>query len=100
MADTWSIEPTVPGIKYPNDFTLIELKLYTSIKNMDVRNILIELSYNEDVFNNTASGYLMIGDSQGFINSLHLNGNEFIRISFGKGDTTTNIVDKTFRVLV
>jgi hypothetical protein len=95
MADT---SLNAPGIRYPNDYTLINLTLFTSTINMDVRSILIELSYNEDVFNNTASGYLMVGDSQGFINSLMLNGNEFIRISFGKGDTTTNIIDKTFRV--
>jgi hypothetical protein len=95
MADN---TPSAPGIIYPNDYTLIKLTLYTATAPLDCRFILEELSYNEDIFNNTASGYLMIKDSQGFFNSLNLNGNEFIQISFGKGDNTTNIIDKTFRV--
>ena len=98
MADTLNIEPSVPGLRHPNDFTLIHLTIFTSIDSRDFTPNLIELSYNEDVFNNTASGYLMVLDSMGFINNLHFNGNEFIRISFGKGDTTTNIIDKTFRI--
>jgi hypothetical protein len=84
MADTLNIEPSVPGLRHPNDFTLIHLTIFTSIDSRDFTPNLIELSYNEDVFNNTASGYLMVLDSMGFINNLHFNGNEFIRISFGK----------------
>jgi hypothetical protein len=90
--------PSTPGIRYPNDYTLISLTLFTSVINIDITPILIELSYNEDIFNNTASGYVMVGDSQGFINLLQLNGSEFFHLSFGKADTTTNIIDKTFRV--
>jgi hypothetical protein len=86
------------GIIYPNDYTLIKLDLITSVTVFDVKNILTELSYNEDLFNNTASGYLMVLDSTGFIEKLQMNGNEYIRFSFGKGDSTTNIVDKIFRI--
>ena len=89
---------TKPGIIYPNDYTLITLTLLTSVITFDVKNILVELSYNEDLFNNTASGYLMVVDSSGFIEKLQMNGNEFIRMTFGKADTTTNIIDKTFRI--
>lgn len=89
---------TKPGIIYPNDFTLITLTILTAVSTFDVKNILVELSYNEDLFNNTASGYLMVVDSTGYIEKLHMNGNEFIRMSFGKVDTTTNIIDKIFRI--
>jgi len=96
MADTPGLNKT--GIVYPNDYTLINLTLLTSVSTFDVKNILVELSYNEDIFNNTASGYLMLVDATGYIEKLHMNGNEFIRMTFGKADDTTNIVDKIFRV--
>ena len=31
MADTLSIESNTPGIRYPNDYTLIDLTIFTSI---------------------------------------------------------------------
>ena len=94
------MDSTLPklGIIYPNDYTLIALTLLTAIDSFDMKNVLVELSYNEDIFNNTASGYLMVVDSMGFIEKLHMNGNEFIRMSFGKADNETNIIDKIFRV--
>jgi hypothetical protein len=96
MADTPGLNKT--GIIYPNDYTLINLTLLTAVSTFDVKNILVELSYNEDIFNNTASGYLMLVDATGYIEKLHMNGNEFIRMTFGKADDATNIVDKIFRV--
>jgi hypothetical protein len=86
------------GVIYPNDYTLINLTLLTSVSTFDVKNILVELSYNEDLFTNAASGYLMLVDSMGYIEKLNMNGNEFIRMTFGKADDTTNIIDKIFRV--
>jgi hypothetical protein len=65
---------------------------------MDMKLMLVELSYNEDLFNNTASGYLMITDSMGYIETLNMMGNEYIRMTFGKTSDTENQVDKLFRV--
>jgi hypothetical protein len=55
------------GITYPKDYSLVNLVLVSAVQNMDMKNLLIELSYQEDIFNNTASGYLMVGDSMGYI---------------------------------
>ena len=95
MADT---QLPKPGIVYPNDYTLINLTLLTAVTTFDVKNIMVELSYNEDLFSSTASGYLMLVDATGYIEKLHMNGNEFIRMTFGKVDDSTNIIDKIFRV--
>ena len=95
MADT---ELPKPGIVYSNDYTLINLTLLTAVSTFDVKNIMVELSYNEDLFSSTASGYLMLVDATGYIEKLNLNGNEFIRMTFGKVNDTTNIIDKVFRV--
>jgi len=95
MADT---QLPKSGIVYPNDYTLINLTLLTTVTTFDVKSIMVELSYNEDLFSSTASGYLMLVDSTGYIEKLHMNGNEFIRMTFGKADDETNIIDKIFRV--
>lgn len=60
--------------------------------------MLTELAYNEDLFNNSASGYLLIVDSSGYIESLNLMGNEYLRMTFGKTGNSTNVTDKLFRV--
>jgi len=98
MADSDSDKLSTGGVVYPNDYSLINLTLITSVTTFDFKNILIELSFNEDLFNNISSGYLMVTDSTGFIEKLHMNGNEFIRLTFGKAENDLYLIDKIFRV--
>lgn len=96
MADN---TPVSPGIRYPNDYSLKTLTLLTAVKTFDVKSILVELSINEDIYNNTMSGYLMVVDASGFIESLQMNGNEFIRITLGKiANNSDNFIDRIFRI--
>ena len=87
-----------PGINYPKDYALINLILLSSTSSMDMKNMMVELSYHEDLFNNTTSGYLLITDSMGYIESLNLNGNEYLRMTFGKTSDDKHPVDKLYRV--
>ena len=87
-----------PGIIYPKDYALINLLLLSSTRSMDMKNVMVELSYHEDLFNNTTSGYLLITDSMGYIESLHLTGNEYLRMTFGKTSDDPHPVDKLYRV--
>jgi len=96
MADN---TPVSPGIRYPNDYSLRTLTILTAVTTFDVKSILVELSYNEDIYNNTVSGYLMVVDASGFIESLQMNGNEFIRMTLGKiAGETDNVIDRIFRI--
>jgi len=90
--------PTPSGIIYSKDFSLVTLTLLTSVSTLDVKNIMTELSYYEDLFNNTASGYVMFVDSMGYIENLNLTGNEYIRMTFGKTNQKENWIDKLYRV--
>lgn len=83
---------------YPKDYALVNLTLLTGVTSFDMKTLLVELSYHEDIFNNTASGYLTVTDSMGYIETLSLTGNEFIRMTFGKTSNDGNWVDKLFRV--
>jgi hypothetical protein len=86
------------GIRYPGDFQLISVTVHAATKDIDLFFNVIELSYNEDLFNNTASGYVMVKDSIDLLNTMSLSGNEFIHLHFGKADDTTFIIKKSFRI--
>lgn len=83
---------------YPKDYALVNLTLLTGVATFDMKTLMVELSYHEDIFNNTASGYLTVTDSMGYIETLSLTGNEFIRMTFGKTSNDGNWIDKLFRV--
>jgi len=96
-----SVNPSVPlppAIRYPQDYSISNLTLLTPAGTWDFKNIMVELSYHEDLFNNTASGYLMVSESANFIETLHLNGNEFLRMTFSVGGNISTQIDKVFRI--
>ena len=86
------------NLRYPGNFQLISVVVHSATSDIDLSFNFIEISYNEDLFNNTASGYVMIKDSIDLANSLSMSGNEFIHLHFGKADDTTNIIKKSFRI--
>jgi hypothetical protein len=89
---------TSTGILNSKDFTLTNLLLLTAVDSFDLKNMMIEVAYTEDIFDNSSYGYVMISEAMGYIETLALMGNEFIRLTFSKtGDPSTKI-DKVFRV--
>jgi hypothetical protein len=86
------------NILFPKDYSLLTLNLLTPAGTIDFKPLLVELSYHEDLFNNTASGYLMVSESMGYIETLNLMGNEYIRIRYGKTEDIEYLTDKVFRV--
>jgi hypothetical protein len=98
LANLNSSAPSKPGVIYANDYALINLTLLSSVSTFDMKNILVELSYSEDLFGTVTTGYLMVIDSQGFIERLRLVGNEFLRLTFAKTRDDPNVIDKIFRV--
>ena len=65
---------------------------------MDLKNTFEEISYNEDLFNNSLSGYVYIIESSGLIETAAMNGTEFLRLTFSKFGDSSNQIDKLFRV--
>lgn len=54
----------------------------------DLKNLLIEISYFEDIYSFSVSGYLMIRDGIGLIDLLQLQGSEAITLHFDKYSNT------------
>jgi hypothetical protein len=87
------------GAYYPQDYSLKTLNILTSSgQRFEMRKLMVELSYYEDLYSFAISGYVTLKDAQGFIESLQLTGNEFIEINFGKVDGASNSDDQIFRI--
>lgn len=86
------------GIKNPKDYVLSNLLLLTSVSTFDLTPMMIEISYTEDIFDNACYGYVMVAEATGYIETLAISGNEFLRLTFSKTGETTNQIDKVFRV--
>lgn len=87
------------GIKGYKDFSLIAVTLLPSAAApLDVRPIMVELSYFEDIFGDSISGELFLSDAQGLLEKLEFHGNEYIRFAFGKDNSPDIRIDKTFRI--
>lgn len=65
---------------------------------IDLKRLVIELSYFEDIYSFSASGYIMLRDSIGLIEKMQITGKESINISFGKMRDGRNNVNKNFRL--
>jgi hypothetical protein len=88
-----------PGAYYPQDYSLETLNFLTgSGQRFEMKKILLELSYYEDIYSFSVSGYVTIVDAQGFIELLELTGNEFIEINFGKTKNGPNGNNQLYRV--
>jgi len=88
-----------PGAYYPQDYSLESLNFLTgSGQRFEMKKLLLELSYYEDIYSFAVSGYVTIVDAQGFIELLDLTGNEFIEINFGKTKNSPNENDQIYRV--
>jgi len=87
------------GVRYSKDYNLIAINLLGgNFPIVDLKPMMVELSYFEDVFNNVVSGNMLVEDAQGMIEKLQMHGNEYIRFAFGKDDNPNLRIDKLFRI--
>jgi len=99
MADTNLNTVETPGIFYPQDFSLKTLNFLTgSGQKIELKKLMIELCYYEDIYNFVTSGYITLIDAQGFIELMRITGNEYIEVNFGKVRDGKNNNDQVFRV--
>lgn len=85
------------GILNTRDYNLSQLVMLTPTGSIDLRYIMNELSFHEDLFGDTISGYVMVTESNAYSELLSLTGNEFIFIEFSKTTDETVLISKTFR---
>ena len=100
MADqTASPVTESPGAFYSQDFNIQKMTLLTDAgQTFDLKNMMYEFCYFEDIYSFAVSGYIMIKDAIGIIENFRLNGNEFIEISFSKAKNADDYNTQTYRV--
>lgn len=83
-------------------FNLVKLEVVTNQnKSIDIKSLMLEMSYFEDIFRSATTGHILINDSIGFINNLKMNGSEKINLKFNKTTASDNAyaIEKTFRIV-
>jgi hypothetical protein len=95
MADT---NTTNQPLYYPQDFNLDEVTVITSDgKSNNLKYMVVELSVFEDIFSSVITGYVILRDGVGLIESLSLDGNEYIKLDYSKY-ASTPAQDKPYRI--
>jgi hypothetical protein len=88
-----------PGAYGPQDYSLKTLNFLTAGgQRIELKKLLVELSYYEDIYSFAVSGYITVVDAQGFIELMRITGNEYIEVNFGKVKNGKNLNDQVFRV--
>lgn len=89
------------GLVYPQDFSLDAVDIVTdSQKVYKLKNLVVELSFFEDIYAFACSGYVILKDAVGLIETLKLDGTEFMNIAYGKTRSVNNSakIIRTFRI--
>lgn len=92
-----SLNPT-PGLVNSDDFYLGDVILVTPSINISIKNLATEISYYEDIMNNTVSGHILMSDTISLIDRLSLSGGEFLKLNFRKTQNSAAEINKYFRV--
>lgn len=81
---------THEGIYNPQSTKIQKCELITSSgTKYELRNLVTEISYHEDIYSFCIGGYVMLRDGQGLLELFKFNGNEFIELQFDKIDGAT-----------
>jgi len=84
---------------FSQDGSIDKMEILTvSGQKIDVKKLLIEFSYFEDVYSFVVSGYIMLRDALGLVEKLQLTGKEFLHINFGKARGNNRNNDQVYRL--
>ena len=91
---------TPEGVAYaPESASIDKMSLITaSGQEIDLKKMIIEFSYFEDIYSFAVSGSVSIRDGQGLIERWQITGGEFLDVDFGRVKGSDTNTSRTFRV--
>jgi hypothetical protein len=94
--------PTVQtqGLVTADDYSLDEAYIITSKDKTNIKAMMVELSYYEDIFKGVTSGSILINDSISLIDRLGMTGFDYLKLKFKKtvGASKESTTEKYFRI--
>lgn len=84
----------------PDDYYLEKVNLITPVNVVDIKSMLVEISYYEDIFRGSVTGEILISDSINMIDRLGMCGGEYLFLTFRKlkNQDVKDGVSKKFRI--
>lgn len=79
------------------DLQLKKCNIISAVGSIDIRGILVELNYFEDIFSNCISGSILVNDTKGLHNKFSFCGEETLLLSFNKPGSGGSI-SRIFRI--
>lgn len=84
----------------PDSYNLEEVYIVTASSKTNLKGVMVEMSYHEDIFKGTVSGSILINDSGSLIDTLGLTGFEYLKLKFSKTKISNKneTIEKYFRI--
>ena len=88
------------GLITADEFSLDEAFIITATENTNIKMMMVELSYYEDIFKGITSGKILINDAISLIDRLGMSGFDYIKLKFKKTVTADDeySIEKYFRI--
>ena len=90
-------------IQHAGEFNLEALKIYSSSQIFaDISNTVISIDLNENIFQSSIDGIIMVGDANNLIEKLPISGQEYVdlKISTPGASKSINSIDFTGKVSI
>ena len=98
MAETTTTPPE-SGLYYSQSASINDLTIISHTgQEIPVQKLVTEISYFEDLYSFSVSGFVMLYDGQGLLQKFQLLGYEYLRINFGRVKSSKENISRTFRV--
>ena len=89
----------INSLFFTQDFKLESCKIVTALNQpFEFSNMVLELNYFEDIFNNVITGNLVLNDSSSMLNILGFSGHDYLILTFSKPGDESNKTEKVFRI--
>jgi hypothetical protein len=90
----------IDGLITADDYSLDEAYIITSKDKTNVKAMMVELSYYEDIFKGVTSGSILLNDSISLIDRLGMTGFDYLKLKFKKTTRASkqSTTEKYFRI--
>jgi hypothetical protein len=90
----------INGLVTADDYVLDDAYIITAKSKTNIKAIMVELSYYEDIFKGVTTGSVLISDSISLIDRLGMSGFDYIKLKFRKTGNSSkdSAIEKYFRI--